>query len=146
MENINTRLNSIKQTTEGFYPSLFDVTYNFQGICDIHKILKKFTNKISIEDKNVDIELTIDTTSKEFKELLKYLFNLKNKNNKQILGNIAILYYSKDGSIFYKRILSNVKFNAQKTHFDIFNHLHFDGETIHQLPVSFTFEKIVHTI
>lgn len=159
MGKLNNKLKEVNQTSEGFYPSLFDVDYEFRGLGELPKIMKSLTTQIYISpkmsimgidmlDNKIDVNFQIDTTSSDFAELLDFLFKLKNKKEEEqeVLGHITINYYSKNGTIFYKRIIKDVKFNKKENTFDIFDSLRFDAEPIKELEVNFTFEKIEYYI
>ncbi len=157
MRDLNKQLENARQSNEGFHPSLFDIDFNFSGINDLPKIMKKLVSEIFMTPKfdsdmidfgenKIDIKFSIDTTSDDFKELLKYLFNLKSEEEQKVLGSITIYYYSKDGTIFFKRKLKEVKFNKDENKFDIFDCLRFDAEPIHEIETNFTFEKIEYSI
>lgn len=157
MTRLNEKLKAANQTSEGFHPSLFNITFNFEGIGELPKVMSTLTCGVHITPEfigmginlggnKVDISFVIDTTSNEFKTLLKYLLNLKNNKPKDgecnILGSITIYYYSKDGSVFMKRKLRDVKFNYDENKYDIFDSLMIDAGPIHELEASFTYEKI----
>lgn len=161
MKRLNEKLKEVNQISEGFHPSLFDVTFNFEGIGELPKVMAALVSGVFITPEfigmginlggnKIDIGFSIDTTSNEFKSLLKYLFDLKNNKPKDgecnILGSITIYYYSKDGSVFMKRKLHDVKFNYDENKYDIFDSLMFDAGPIHELEAGFTYEKIENEI
>lgn len=161
MNKLNNKLKEVNQISEGFHPSLFDITFNFQGIGELPKVMKQLATGVFITPKvdllklelvpnKIDINFTIDTSSKDFKGLLRYLIELKNNPPKDgegdTLGSITILYYSRDGSIFMKRIFHDVKFNYDENKYDIFDSLRHDADPIHELETSFVFEKMENCI
>ena len=80
MSILNKNFENINHHSCGFYPQLFQIEYNFQGIGDIPKFLKKLTNGITIienTENKIIIKLHIDTTSEEFKHIFSFLINSK---------------------------------------------------------------------
>lgn len=160
MSKLNQILENSRQHTEGFYPSLFQIEYNFEGLGEIPKILKNLTNSISISeysskmglkflDNKIKLKIQIDTSSQEFKQLFSFLLTSRSLriDPSPVLGTITIYYYNKKGAIFYKRILTDVKLCNDDNQYDIFNDLDYSCDSIiNDLEISFTYDKISHEI
>lgn len=162
MEHLNSKLDVVNQKSEGFYPGLFEINYNFEGIGDLPKIMKAYTNEIDISkeipntfdmelgDKNIEIKFQIDTSSDEFKGLLKYFIELhQSVVSDSLLGTITIYNYGTDGKVFLKRIFHGIKYNRPVNTFDIFDYLNFNPampDVIHHLHINFTYEKLEYVV
>lgn len=153
MEKLNEVL---RDKTEGFHPSLFSMDYPWQGLGELPKVFAKYTQHvenhpefdsmgIKIAGNELHIEYTIDTNASDFKEMLKYLLNDQNNRDKEILGDIVVLYYNKSGAVYYKRRYKNVKI-LNNNKYDFLDFLDYSAESISTMLINFSYEKIEHEI